>query len=107
MDSTEKSLIDLGWEVNEGIDDCSFKVISPIGNRFNFWPHSGWYAGPTQGRGFDNLLKSGKQENKKDSFKCLDCRAKLGSGKPGYQIKHGWLCLDCKHKRDHQFELHN
>jgi hypothetical protein len=60
MASTRAALLKLGCTVTPGPDGFrSFSVVFPSGRRFNFWPYSGWFAGKTQGRGFENLVKAG------------------------------------------------
>lgn len=48
-----------GWTVHPGPDEWSFTVHSPRGTRFNFWPFSGWFAGPIKGRGVHRLIRDG------------------------------------------------
>lgn len=59
MDHATRRLESLGWQVFR-IDHTLLKVFSPSGDRFNFWPWTGYWAGPTQGRGLENLVKAGK-----------------------------------------------
>ncbi|MCE5264311.1 MAG: hypothetical protein LLG97_12355 [Deltaproteobacteria bacterium] len=47
-----------GARIEPGPDEHSIRVTFPNGRRFNFWPYSGWFAGPTSGRGFGKLLRA-------------------------------------------------
>ena len=55
MRGTKEELLRLGCRILPGPDAKSFKVCVPNGPCWNFWPYSGWWAGPKQGRGFAGL----------------------------------------------------
>jgi hypothetical protein len=52
-------LVALYWAVLPSPDSSSFSVESPTGKRFNFWPYTGYFAGPVRGRGLSNLIRLG------------------------------------------------
>ncbi len=58
--STKAELEKMGCKVLPGPDAESYSVWAH-GKKFNFWPYKGWFAGPTKGRGFRNLVVAIKQ----------------------------------------------
>jgi hypothetical protein len=60
MAYTRARLLDLGCKVTPGPDGFkSYRVEFPKGQRFVFWPYSGWFQGKTQGRGFGEMVQAG------------------------------------------------
>ena len=59
MESTFKALVDKQWTVTAGPDGKSYRLVSPAGAKFVFWPYSGWFSGKTaKGRGFGKLMEA-------------------------------------------------
>lgn len=57
MKYAEERLGVAGCSLSSGPDPCSYHVTTLDGREFNVWPYSGYWAGPTQGRGIGNFLK--------------------------------------------------